>query len=267
MRGVVLLSVIIVLIISYRIILATKNNKFAYKIEKTEQPLIVDNTITNSNSEENLVKTHVSLKVFDPNKLDSQGLLDLGIEKHIVRNIIKYRQKGGIFREPSDILKIYGVDSLLFWKLLPYISIQSDNRSDKHTTALYVELNTADTSELKKLPGIGTTLSGRIVKYRNLLGGFYSSYQLKEVYGINDSLFNNISGLVYTDTSKIMHINLNIVNYDELERHPYINNYQAKAIISYKKLVGQFRSKKQLLENYILSEETYSKLAPYLSLN
>jgi DNA uptake protein ComE-like DNA-binding protein len=100
-----------------------------------------------------------------------------------------------------------------------------------------------------------------------MLGGFHSIYQLKEVYGITDSLFISISEHIQADTNFIKHININTCSFDELERHPYITSYQAKAIQSFKKLSGAFTSENQLLENYLLPEDTYLKIAPYLTLS
>ena len=55
-----------------------------------------------------------------------------------------------------------------------------------------VVINVSDTTSFKKIKGIGSKRAVQILKYRNLLGGFISVNQLKEVYSINDFLFEFI---------------------------------------------------------------------------
>ena len=130
-----------------------------------------------------------------------------------------------------------------------------------------MEINSADSSIFCKLSGIGTVLSRRIIRYRDILGGFRTIEQLKEVYGINDSLFTTIADNLLVDTTRICKLALNTAGFDELKRHPYLSNYEVKAILSYRQLIGPFTAFDELVENYILSENTYRKVKSYLSLN
>jgi DNA uptake protein ComE-like DNA-binding protein len=267
LRGVAFLVILLILVISIRIYLASKNNKISFEIVKSESHTQIT-TPPADNSEQNIndKKTKI-LKLFNPNTIDYNGLIELGLDKKVSQHIINYRNKGGKFNVPGDLLKIYDIDSSVFLELLPYIDIPVTVRNDRKNPELNIDLNTADTNELKKIPGIGNTLSKRILKYRTMLGGFYTTRQLTEVYGINDSLFNTFSRYVHADTNYIRCININTCKFEDLDRHPYITNYQAKAIQSFRKLSGLYTHKKQLLENYLLSDESYSKIAPYLTLN
>lgn len=67
--------------------------------------------------------------------------------------------------------------------------------------SLRIELNSADTTELKKLRGIGSKLSQRIVKYRTKLGGFTSKEQLKAVYGLSEETYEAILPHVWIDST------------------------------------------------------------------
>ena len=103
-------------------------------------------------------------------------------------------------------------------------------RAEKFATGTIVELNSADTTTLKKVPGIGSAFASRIVKYRNLLGGFYSVTQLGEVYGIDEERYTNLSPWFTVDASFIQQLDVNTLSQDLLRKHPYINYQQAKAI-------------------------------------
>jgi competence protein ComEA len=278
MRGVILLIILIFCLFSIRIYLGFRDNKIHLNFSKTNNELVnfdqadPPNEIPDKRSitgyDEN------KLVQFDPNTANYDELINLSLKVPTAKNIIKYREKGGQFKHSEDILKIYGMDSNLYRRLQPYIIIKSvavdiveQKKQYVSFPGLKVDLNKADSIELKKIPGIGPVLSKRIVKYRDILGGYINTGQLKEVYGISDSLFLSIEHFLFLDTNLIIRININTCTLKDLEKHPYINHYQAKAIENYRKIAGPFKSKDQLLENYLLSEENYLKLSPYLTLN
>ena len=108
-------------------------------------------------------------------------------------------------------------------------------RSEKFSEGTVVELNSADTTTLKKIPGIGSAFARRIVSYRNLLGGYYSITQLGEVYGIDEEKYNEISSWFEIDASQIIKLNTNTAPFDSLNRHPYISYNQARVIAQLRK--------------------------------
>ncbi|RHJ94139.1 helix-hairpin-helix domain-containing protein [Parabacteroides bouchesdurhonensis] len=137
--------------------------------------------------------------------------------------------------------------------------------SQKYPKGTIVELNSADTTILKKVPGIGSTFARRIIRFRNLLGGFYSVTQLSEVYGIDSERYESIKSWFSADQSSIRLIKINHLSARELSKHPYINYKQAKTI---ERLVKQ-KSRLTGWENLQLLEEftetDKERLAPYLS--
>ena len=129
---------------------------------------------------------------------------------------------------------------------------------------LEVELNSADSIDLLPLPGIGKVLSGRIIKYRDLLGGFYTLNQLTEVYGVKKEFLDKIKPNIQIDESLIRKLDLNTLKESELAKHPYISNYQAKAIIKFRQLEGKLVNPEDLILNNILSAEELERLKPYI---
>ncbi|RHJ84883.1 helix-hairpin-helix domain-containing protein [Parabacteroides sp. AM08-6] len=136
---------------------------------------------------------------------------------------------------------------------------------EKYPEGTLIELNTADTASLKKVPGIGSTFARRIVKYRKLLGGFYTVEQLQEVYGIDETRYQSLKKWFTVDTVYMQQLPVNRLPADSLNRHPYISYRQARAI-------EQLRKQKSRLsgwENLQLIEEfndgDKERLRPYLS--
>lgn len=132
----------------------------------------------------------------------------------------------------------------------------------KEAPAQAIDLNVADTTALVLLPGIGSYYAKRIVEYRELLGGYVSVEQLKEINGIQDSV---LRWFVITDTVPVRKININKLSLSKLRNHPYVSFYQAKAITEYRGSEGDIKSPAQLSFMEEFSEQDLIKLEPYLS--
>jgi len=152
---------------------------------------------------ENVKITDYSIFNFNPNTISKDSLLLLGISINAVNNIVKFRARGGIFKEPADFGKIYNLSEEKYKELYFYIKIpqiipdQTIGNERIELPTLYIELNAADTTELKKLKGIGSYYAKLIIKYRNLLGGFHSIEQLLEVYTFKEETFEKIKNQIY----------------------------------------------------------------------
>lgn len=212
---------------------------------------------------------------FDPNSVTKSELTQLGFNSKQINTLLNYRNKGGSFSNKEDLLKIYGVNKELYNKLEPYIEIQ-DNKDELivkdenierigNNISVRLEMNSASMKELMELPGIGESFANKIIKYRQLLGGFHHKDQLLEVYGMDSARFFKIDSLIYFDTLLISKLNINKVQYKTLLRHPYLNKYQTNAIMKYRELAGKFHNVNQLFEYNLLEEEDYFRIKPYLT--
>jgi DNA uptake protein ComE-like DNA-binding protein len=130
---------------------------------------------------------------------------------------------------------------------------------------LIIELNSADSSDLTMLYGIGPVYASRIIKYRNLLGGFYSTTQLREVYGLKEETLKLIHDFVTVDTSYIRSLRVNFDDYKELIRHPYLEKQHVEAILNYRSQNGPFTSISQILQFGLLDSSAYTGIKPYLT--
>jgi DNA uptake protein ComE-like DNA-binding protein len=154
-------------------------------------------------------------------------------------------------------------DTLPAQKLIAVIPILKKPGEFQKTMPL-ININTCDSASLDALPGIGPVLSVRIIKYRNLLGGYASVEQLKEVYGLSEETFNLISARVYTDTLAIRKIKINSADYKELIRLPFFEKAEVTAILKYRKLKGKINGIDDLINNKLILAEKAGKIRPYL---
>ncbi len=158
--------------------------------------------------------SNATLFFFDPNTLNEDGFSKLGLSKKIIHTIISYRNKGGYFKTPDDIRKIYGLSKTDADRLIPYIKIASINAKQKQETANLqpvatatthsykrIDINTATAADWKNFAGINDAIANRIIKFRTTIGGFKSVDQVAKTYGLNDSVFKTIKPFLYLKDS------------------------------------------------------------------
>lgn len=132
-----------------------------------------------------------------------------------------------------------------------------------------IEVNSATEEEYDKLYGIGKVFAERIVTFRNKLGGFYSIEQIKDVYGIQDSVFQNFKKHLTIKPKKAKKININTASFEELTTNPYLFSTVAKQIIGYRTKVKPFESVEDVKNLYFVKDhpEHYQKMLPYISVD
>ena len=224
----------------------------------------------------------VELFPFDPNTADSTQLLRLGLHPWQIRNIYRYRAAGGVFHQPRDFARLYGLTQEQYRQLEPYIKIKEKDKPvdryfyayepiEERDTVRYpikllpderIVLNRADTTTLRKVPGIGSYFAHKIVEYRQRLGGYYRIQQLLEIEDFPETA---VSFFIIPDsTLPSRKLNINRLSLNELKRHPYINFYQARAITDYRRLHGRIENLQQLKLNRDFPPEAIERLEPYV---
>ncbi len=215
---------------------------------------------------------------FDPNTIPEDSLRLFGFPAYQARALIRYRgDRTTTFRKPTDLFRINSLDSNLVAALLPYVSIAPSASNpaparrrptlldESLTTGLaMLDINLADTTALKSLPGIGSYRAGRIIRFREALGGFTSLAQIGATYGLPDSTFQAVKAhfLIGPILRKIP---LNTADERQLRSHPYINRKLARAVVRYRGKHGPFAGPEDLADIRTLRPEDLQSLLPYLS--
>lgn len=194
----------------------------------------------------------------NPNTADSMGFISLGFRAYTIRNLLAYRRTGAVFRDIQDLTRIYGMDSLKLYSLRDHFIFPKVKDSKAHS----ININEADSIELKKLIGIGPVLSARTIRYRNALGGFTNVNQILEVYGIDQELLTRNAPHI-SCSGEVDKLDLNRVNEDILRRHPYIDYKTASSIIRYRKQHGEFESVESLKFIHLMKDSIFKKIEPY----
>ncbi|MFZ4559120.1 MAG: helix-hairpin-helix domain-containing protein [Saprospiraceae bacterium] len=215
----------------------------------------------------------IALHPFDPNRVDEQGLRKMGLPPGLAKNWGRYVEKGGRFRKTEDIRKLYGMTDAWFERLKPFVHlpVRVDTSPNLARTAPPLQkrpcrplsINAADSAEWERLPGIGATLAGRIVRFRERLGGFVQVSQVGEVYGLRDSVFQMLSPCLER-SGPVRKLQLNQAGLEELGTHPYIGYKLARAILAYRTQHGPFQTIEDLLAIPAIPAEKIPQWTPYL---
>ncbi len=245
-----------------------KNDKEEFKpFAKNEIPQSYDTPIVN----------HIA---FDPNTADEKTLLQNGIPQHVANTIIKYRSSGAIFQVKEDLKKIYTLKDDIYQRIEPFIKITPQEKKattkafepkndfpkeENIASNIFIDINNSTAEDWQKLQGIGPSFSKRIVKFRDRLGGFYYIEQVGETYGLPDSTFQSIKNQL-KPSDILERINLNQATESDLKSHPYISWNQAKLIISYRKMHGNYKNVNELLQIGALRKEWLDKVKYYLEI-
>jgi len=266
---------------------------------KEHTTVIMDSLITKergigSNSGASREKIVAKFK-FDPNSVALEELVELGLTQKQAAVIIKYREKGGVFKTKEDLKKIYvlpngfydQVKDSIFIGSLKNIENSKANENSKrdheklmigksnstrknnysvNQKVLSIELNEADSVTLLNLPGIGPYYANKIIEYRNKAGGFICAEQLMDIKGIDSSRFALFSHNVFADTLKIAKKDLNKATMNELSSNPYVGLYLARSIIRFREIAGKESITLAILVlNKIVAPEMIKSLKHYFN--
>jgi DNA uptake protein ComE-like DNA-binding protein len=256
---------------------------------RPKEPLAADSVATKFGGRQPAQRRAISYRTaerrvetfdFDPNTADSSQLLRLGLQPWQVRNIYRYRARGGIYRTKEDFARVYGLTVRDYRRLEPHIRISADYRpaatlvAERTTTERdtlrypvklqdgeHIVLNTADTAQLKRVPGIGSYYARQVVRYGQRLGGYVSIDQLDEI----EDFPQEAKRYMTIDSPQPKQLNINKLTLNELKRHPYLNYYQAKAITDYRRLHGPLHSLDDLRLSRDFTAADLQRLKPYVS--
>ena len=282
------------------------------KYELDAQELVVFQESVNDAYAQSPEKVEVvlvdSLYHFNPNDITYEELLSLGFAKRVAKNMINYRSKGGQFYNAESVKKIYGMDSLFFKKIAPFIDIPKKKwaqsfpskkkfgKTKRKRESFPFDPNTATKSQLLAL-GFSERVVKNILNYRKKGGQFYKPDALKRIYGMTDDFYKVIAANIQINkaqfadnqrdkSDKEVPINvgnhkkrpmsiwpkgkkleINTASMEDWDRLPGIGQYFAKNIVRYRQKLGGFYDVNQVAEAYRLSDSTFQKIVPLLTVD
>ncbi|MEM9051470.1 MAG: helix-hairpin-helix domain-containing protein [Bacteroidota bacterium] len=286
-RGVIVFATIL-----FSIYFVMEAFAFFYTPEIKELDIrVISSTNSSSNfGQEGLI--HKELFRFNPNELSDSGYQSLGFSENEIQTLRNYQAAGASFKVKKDFEKLFFVDSAEYSMLEPFIELPDSikKKPEKHSTfktenrqsvkwsdtASYggysykpfvCNINTADTTELKRLKGVGSFYARKIVERRDLLGGYHNIAQLLELWKMTPEKIDKFADQVEIDLSELRQIDINHSTAQELSKHPYLDFGASSKIVLKREELGRFKDAKELCDSGLLDAELCRKLAPYLKFN
>ena len=186
---------------------------------------------------------------FNPNTASMEDLQRLGFSQKQAQSILNYREKGGRFRRKEDFAKSYVVADSVFERLEPFIDIPK------------TDINKADSAAFDDLPGIGPYFAAKMVSYREELGGYSCTEQLKEIWNFGDERYDKLIGLIEC-SEPVNPLKLWTLPEDSLRLHPHIRYKSvAHGIVLYRENNPSSELTLEGLKDAgVIDEEQYARL-------
>ncbi len=209
------------------------------------------------------------------NEADLESLAILSVPDFLARRWVKYLENGGSFKRVGDVKKLYGMSEPLYASISKYLYVKEARekqrkpflKEDRAFRCKTIDINEADSAQWESLYGIGPYLAKRIITFRASLCGFVSVEQVKETYGLRDSVFQSIKPCLTIEKNMKPCISINYTNQEGLSKHPYVRYKLAKAICLYRENNGLFQNIEDLKKLPIVNDSIYVKLLPYITIN
>ncbi|HJD86597.1 helix-hairpin-helix domain-containing protein [Empedobacter stercoris] len=288
------LYLLFVLILLFEIFQHISVQKETYELTEADKVLLAKYQISSKNYAFNTTsvnKLKDSLKPFNPNDLSLEGWMSLGFSERQAEVIIKYKGiVGGEFTSKEQIKKCYVIDEEKYRELSPFILLPTQSKSNfidytfSKTKVVYKNFNPNDLPQQgwEKL-GFSPKQAETIMKYKQIIGGkFTSKEQIRKCFVIDDEKYAEMNAyILLPEKSKedeklsskqigknIQYIKFNPNNYSEKDWQKLgFSSKQAISILKYKTILGgQFKTKEQIKKCYIISDEKYQEMEPYIDL-
>lgn len=221
-------------------------------------------------------KREFNFHKFNPNEVTYQELVNFGFTDKEAKNWVNYLESGGYFKREADLLKLYAIDEAKLNAMKDFLFFPSNEMEENKTEIIKaktydkkpvtVAINTADTTALKQLKGVGSYFARKIVEYRTKLGGFYKKEQLFEIWNFNPEVLTYPENTIILDTAILEKLPLNTISKENLAKHPYLTWKQANSIVNLRNQHGKYRKIEDVKNSILITDSLYQKIYPYLSL-
>ncbi|MBF4519227.1 helix-hairpin-helix domain-containing protein [Flavobacterium sp. ANB] len=196
---------------------------------------------------------------FNPNFISDYKGYKLGLSVQEIDRLMAFRKEDKYVNSAEEFQKVTKIsDSLLnvispFFKFPNWIQNEKKFKEEKKEYVknvfpkkekiVILDINEATQEDFMKIYGIGEALSLRILKQKEILGGFVSMEQIKEVWGLSPEVVFELNAhfKIYA-LPNFKKIAINDASLKELSQFPYFRYALAKQIVTYRSMNGNFKN-------------------------
>ncbi|MBO0322538.1 helix-hairpin-helix domain-containing protein [Muricauda sp. CAU 1633] len=244
-------------------------------------PKLEVNTLAQSHLDSlknNIEKDSFELFPFNPNYITDYKGYSLGMSTEEVDRLLAHRLANKFVNSAEEFQQVTKISDSLLGVIAPYFKFPNWVRENKkgqtsfkspqkETAKVFLDLNSATAEQLQTVRGIGETLSKRIIKFRDRLGGFLVNEQLYDVYGLEPEVIKRaLEQFQVIDAPNVEKINVNMATVEQLAQLIYIDYDLAREIVSYRETNGAFTTLNELKRLKSFPADRIERIKLYLSL-
>ncbi len=214
---------------------------------------------------------------FNPNFITDFKGQKLGMSVSEIDRLLAFRKTNKYVNTPEDFQKVTKISDSLLNTMVPYFKFPDWVTNKKEFKSKYksfenkkekiviLDINQATKEDLIKVYGIGPALSDRILKLKDLLGGFVSMEQMNDIWGLSPEVVENLNkNFKVSVLPKVNKVDINNASIKELMLFPYFKYALAKAIVTYRSMNGDFKNNADLTKINGFPNEKLNVISLYL---
>ena len=214
---------------------------------------------------------------FNPNFITDFKGQKLGMSVAEIDRLLAFRKTNKYVNTPEDFQKVTKISDSLLNTMVPYFKFPDWVTNKKEFKSKYksfenkkekiviLDINQATKEDLIKVYGIGPALSDRILKLKDLLGGFVSMEQMNDIWGLSPEVVENLNkNFKVSVLPKVNKVDINNASIKELMLFPYFKYALAKAIVTYRSMNGDFKNNADLTKINGFPNEKLNVISLYL---
>nr|WP_309757946.1 helix-hairpin-helix domain-containing protein [Flavobacterium sp.] len=221
--------------------------------------------------------------LYNPNFITDYKGYKIGMSISEIDRLLAFRKENKYVNSAKEFQNVTKVSDSLLNVMAPYFKFpdwvnqkNSPRQYKKYSNPAFakkekivvIDINQATKEDLVKIYGIGDAISLRILKQKELLGGFVTMEQMNDVWGLSPEVIENLNThfkvSVLPDFKKI---DINNASLKELTQFYYFRYALAKQIVTYRSMKGKINNIEDLTKIKGFPVDKANLIGLYLDFN
>lgn len=201
---------------------------------------------------------------FNPNFITDFKGYKLGMSTEEIDRLLEFRKTNQYVNSAKEFQALTKVSDSLLAVISPYFKFPDRVKNKKNYKSFekfeskpfgkkekitIIDINIASQEELIKVYGIGPGLSERILKQKEILGGFVSMEQMNDVWGLSPEVVEKLKERFKVGViPNVKKIKVNDASAKELQQFPYFRYPLNKEIVTYRSMNNGIKNSEDLIK-------------------
>ncbi|CAM4027360.1 ComEA family DNA-binding protein [Flavobacterium weaverense] len=196
--------------------------------------------------------------LFNPNFITDYKGYKLGMSVEEIDRLFEFRKTNKYVNSAEEFQQVTKVSDSLLKEIAPLFKFPDwlNNRKEfksynkfpveafaKNDKIVVIDINEATKEDLIKVYGVGEAISLRILKQKEIIGGFVSMDQMTDVWGLSPEVIEKLNlHFKVLKVPAIKKVDINNASLKDLSQFHYFRYALAKDILTYRSMNGDFKN-------------------------